>query len=143
MDAFSRAAAGGTPVAGDVVARSRSSFAPTPAADALEVVFYNLVSLSVAFLVIALIMDWVRNSYDDDEDDGGDEDEGGFDYEMLQEGDRDLLDRDGREGGGEPSPPACTLACPCRSCEDFLFRPYRGGECIVCNHRRAFIVFLE
>ena len=36
VDAFSRAAAGGTPVAGDVVARSRSSFAPTPAADALE-----------------------------------------------------------------------------------------------------------
>ena len=61
----------------------------------LEVVFYNLVSFSVAFLIIALIVDWVRNSEDDEEEEeeGGDVDEGGFDYEILQEGDRDLVDR--------------------------------------------------
>jgi phosphate/sulfate permease len=81
------------------------SLPPPAAADAnnsssvqvilLEVVFYNLVSFSVAFLVIALIVDWVHNSEDDEEEEeeGGDADEGGFDYEILQEGNRDLVDR--------------------------------------------------
>ena len=94
-----------TLVVGGVVARSRSFAPPPAAADAnnsssvqvilLEVVFYNLVSFSVAFLVIALIVDWVHNSEDDEEEEeeGGDVDEGGFDYEILQEGDRDLVDR--------------------------------------------------
>jgi len=59
----------------------------------------------------------VRNSYDDEEDEeeeGGDadEDEGGFDYEMLQEGDRDLVDQDGREGGEEALTPRVYVGVP-------------------------------
>ena len=125
VDAFSRATTDRTLVVGGVVARSRSFTHPPAVADAnnsssaqvilLEVVFYNLVSFSAAFLVIALIIDWVRNSYDDEEEEeegDADEDEGGFDYEMLQEGDRDLVDRDEHEGGEEDPTPRVYVGVP-------------------------------
>jgi hypothetical protein len=82
---------------------------PSNAHAVLEFVFYNLASFTVAILIIALIMDWVFNP--EDEDNEGEEG-GEFDYEMLPEVDRDLVDQDGREGGEEAPAPQVYVGVP-------------------------------
>jgi hypothetical protein len=78
-----------------------------------QIFFSNLMLLSIAFIVIALVVDRIYSSYDEDED--NEEDAGEFDYEMLPDGNRDDddgVDQDGCNGGEESRPPRVYVGVP-------------------------------